>query len=89
MVFEDLAIKKVQIINTLQGEYGFGADQTTSHVYMCHSDHKGYTIFEAQPKKAFRMIYSTEQEINRRLYGEPEIVLIKYKSSYGLMQRAR
>ena len=41
---------------------------------MCHSDQNGYKIYEAQPKKAFRVIYSTETELNRRLYGEPEIV---------------
>lgn len=41
---------------------------------MCHSNQDGYKIYEAQPKKAFRLVYSTETELNRRLYGEPEIV---------------
>jgi hypothetical protein len=43
---------------------------------MCQSDKNGYKIYEAQPKKAFRVIYSTETELNRRLYGDPEIVIL-------------
>lgn len=74
MVFEELAIKKVQVVSSMDGEYGFGSDQTTSRVYMCHSNQNGYSIYEAQPKKAFRVIYTTETELNRRLYGEPEVV---------------
>ncbi len=83
MVIEDLAMKKVQIVSSVEGEYGFGADQTTSRVYMCHSNQYGYKIYEAQPKKAFRVIYSSETELNRRLYGEPEIVCNLARATNG------
>lgn len=75
MVMEDLDLKKVQVVNAKDGEYGFGADQNTSSIYMCHSNQDGYSIYEAQPRKAFRVVYTTETELNRRLYGEPEIVI--------------
>ena len=74
MVFEELVLKKIQTVSAADGEYAFGANQDTTRVYMCHSNQNGYKIYEAQPKKAFRIIYSTETEINRRIYGEPEAV---------------
>ena len=39
---------------------------------MCHSTQSGYKIYEAAPKKPFRVIYSTETELHRKYYGEPE-----------------
>jgi hypothetical protein len=89
MVIEDLSIKKVQVVNAMDGEYGFGADQETSSVYMCHSNQNGYSIYEAQPKKAFRVVYTTETELNRRLYGEPDIVIPIAESRFGLMVRLK
>jgi hypothetical protein len=74
MVIYELALNKVQMIDNAEGEYGFGANEITSKVYMCHSTQNGYKIYEAQPRKAFRLIYSSETELNRRFYGEPEIV---------------
>ena len=89
MVMEDLALKKVQVVNAMDGEYGFGADQTTSSVYMCHSNQDGYSIYEAQPRKAFRVVYATETELNRRLYGEPEIVDSATNYRFGLIIKAK
>lgn len=55
---------------------------------MCHSTQNGYKIFEAQPKKAFRLIYRTETELNRRLYGEPETMWVDSASSLILLKTA-
>jgi len=74
MVIHELALAKVQIVDSQEGEYGFGANEITSKAYMVHSDQNGYKIFVAEPRKPFRMIYETETELNRRLYGDPELV---------------
>ena len=58
----------------MDGEYGFGANEDSSRIYICHSTKDGYKIYESQPKNPYKLIYSTNTELNRRLYGEPETV---------------
>lgn len=58
----------------MEGKYGFGANQDSTRIYMCHSTKDGYKIYDAQPKNPYRHLYSFDEELNRRLYGEPEMV---------------
>lgn len=73
-VIEDLVLKKVKELNALEGEYGFGANQDSTRIYMCHSTKNGYKIYEALPTNPYRLFYASETALNRRLYGEPHTV---------------